>query len=177
MLSSYLETLPLSAYNSGCFCMVFVYMLCLSWWLWGFFFSSSSGSPTVSERFPYCLLPSFVIVMSCCHICSCDASFVYPSPTPGLYGAFHWHRAYPHVFFSGSSFFEELQRLNWIGDWFAQVCIKEVFLTPISSKSRGRHQKLVSRSWTEVEASLTSVPRCLFPWLKQGFIVLLRGRL
>ena len=36
----------------------------------------SSGLPTVSHLFSYCLLPSSVCVVSCCHVCPCDVSFI-----------------------------------------------------------------------------------------------------
>lgn len=32
--------------------------------------------PAVSQLFSHCLLPSSVSVMSCCHICPCDISFI-----------------------------------------------------------------------------------------------------
>lgn len=146
------------------------------------FSSSSSGSPTVSERFPHCLLPSFVIVMSYCHICLCDASFVYPSPTPALYGSFHWYQACSHVFFSGSSFSRRYR---------GEIEL-EIDLHKCVYKKRGLfHFSLLQISRSTPKASLTLLnggrsffnlgPLLPFPglflWLKQGFIVLLRGRL
>lgn len=87
----------------------------------GAFFST--GLSTDSQLFSYCLLPSSVSVISCCHICPCDEIFILILTLYQLSAGLFVATELAHMCFPGKVAFQVDTLKDWIANWFAQVCV------------------------------------------------------